>query len=475
MPGCPDARRVRTPGRTGRLIGRSPAVTRRDRDRPRAARCGIERAKSTRANGLLRVSLAQRPGPPSRPTPSVPDPLPRRRVSTRPSRPALGARATRSAASLASDATLPLGPLLGTCPRRPAALPGPGTRRRQPGHRPVRARLAARTRSPRSWPASTRRRRPGAPGHRGVDLAGHARAPVRAALAGTVGFAGTVAGRGVVVVDHGAPRTTYEPVAATVRAGDRVAAGDRIGRLQLVGSHCLPRACLHWGLRVGDAYRDPLTLVGPARCGCCRSAPLGSTAVRRLPQTRVAPGRALPGAGAITGPAGGRGRSRRAGEARAPSSGAGMSLAVGLPQPVVGHVGVDLRGGQRGVPEQLLHGAQVRAALEQMCRGGVSEPVRTEVRAHRGRRRGGGARRCARRAGRPVHRGRPGTAPGPSRPRRARPPVAEPGVRGHARPAPRTGTVRSLRPLPSTRTTRRSRSTSSTSRPHSSPTRMPVA
>ena len=37
------------------------------------------------------------------------------------------------------------------------------------------------------------------------------------------------------------------------------------------------------------------------------------------------------------------------------------------------------------------------------------------------------------------------------------------------------GTVRSLRPLPSTRTTCRSKSTSSTSRPQSSPTRMPVA
>ena len=41
------------------------------------------------------------------------------------------------------------------------------------------------------------------PGHRGVDLAGSPGAPVRAALPGRVSFAGSVAGRDVVVVDHG--------------------------------------------------------------------------------------------------------------------------------------------------------------------------------------------------------------------------------------------------------------------------------
>ncbi|HKR50236.1 MAG TPA: M23 family metallopeptidase, partial [Pseudonocardiaceae bacterium] len=64
---------------------------------------------------------------------------------------------------------------------------------------------------------------PFGPGHRGVDLAAVAGAPVLAAGAGTVVFAGTVAGRGVVSVDHpGGLRTTYEPVLPTVTAGDRV-------------------------------------------------------------------------------------------------------------------------------------------------------------------------------------------------------------------------------------------------------------
>ena len=103
-------------------------------------------------------------------------------------------------------------------------------------------------------------------GHRGVDLAGTPGAAVRTALAGTVVFAGLLAGRGVVVVDHGATRTTYEPVAATVRVGDRIAAGAVIGRLTTTQSHCFPRACLHWGLirNSDDVYLDPLTLVGTA-------------------------------------------------------------------------------------------------------------------------------------------------------------------------------------------------------------------
>ncbi len=99
-------------------------------------------------------------------------------------------------------------------------------------------------------------------GHRGVDLAGAVGQQVHAARAGTVSFAGRIAGRGVVVVTHGATRTTYEPVAATVAVGDEVGAGDPLGRLELLGSHCLPRACLHWGLVRGTTYLDPLTLVG---------------------------------------------------------------------------------------------------------------------------------------------------------------------------------------------------------------------
>jgi murein DD-endopeptidase MepM/ murein hydrolase activator NlpD len=100
------------------------------------------------------------------------------------------------------------------------------------------------------------------PGHRGVDLLGHVGQPVRTSLGGRVTFAGRLAGRGVVVVDHGTLRTTYEPVSASVDVGDTVARGDVIGTLRRGSSHCFPRTCLHWGLLRGHTYLDPLTLVG---------------------------------------------------------------------------------------------------------------------------------------------------------------------------------------------------------------------
>ncbi|GAB7004377.1 hypothetical protein JCM18899A_18500 [Nocardioides sp. AN3] len=103
-----------------------------------------------------------------------------------------------------------------------------------------------------------------ASGHRGVDLLGRAGQRVRTALPGKVVFAGALAGRGVVVVEHGETRTTYEPVSPSVALGDTLATGDVLGTLTAGGSHCLPRACLHWGwIRdLDDTYLDPLRLVG---------------------------------------------------------------------------------------------------------------------------------------------------------------------------------------------------------------------
>jgi murein DD-endopeptidase MepM/ murein hydrolase activator NlpD len=126
-------------------------------------------------------------------------------------------------------------------------------------------------------------------GHRGVDLAGEVGETVRAALGGTITFAGPLAGRGVVVVDHGSTRTTYEPVTASVAVGDAVAAGAPLGVLAVIGSHCFPAACLHWGWirNADDVYLDPLRLIG-----------LGAP-VRLLPLWRQVPiARPLPPAAA---------------------------------------------------------------------------------------------------------------------------------------------------------------------------------
>ena len=117
-----------------------------------------------------------------------------------------------------------------------------------------------------------------APGHRGVDLPAPAGTAVRAAGAGTVVFAGLVAGRPLVSVSHVSPqgelRTTYEPVIPGVRVGARVTTGDVLGRLAAPGSHCTPLPCLHWGVRRGDEYLDPLALVGS---GPPRLLPLWTT------------------------------------------------------------------------------------------------------------------------------------------------------------------------------------------------------
>jgi murein DD-endopeptidase MepM/ murein hydrolase activator NlpD len=104
---------------------------------------------------------------------------------------------------------------------------------------------------------------PYGPGHRGVDLGGTVDQPVLAAADGVVVFAGQVAGRGVVSIDHpNGLRTTYEPLIPTVRAGHQVTAGAVLGHLRPGHPRCVGApACLHWGARRGAEYVDPLTLL----------------------------------------------------------------------------------------------------------------------------------------------------------------------------------------------------------------------
>ncbi|MBG0812876.1 M23 family metallopeptidase [Planomonospora sp. ID82291] len=122
-----------------------------------------------------------------------------------------------------------------------------------------------------TWPVSGHPRilrvfapppQPWLPGHRGVDLAASPGAPVRAAGPGTIGYAGPLAGRGVVTVLHpGGLRTTYLPVRASVRRGQAVERGEAIGTVEEAPGHC-PTDCLHWGLLRDRRYLDPLLLLG---------------------------------------------------------------------------------------------------------------------------------------------------------------------------------------------------------------------
>jgi murein DD-endopeptidase MepM/ murein hydrolase activator NlpD len=117
-------------------------------------------------------------------------------------------------------------------------------------------------------------------GHRGVDLTAPHGSAVLSPGPGVVTFAGQVARRGVVVVTHpDGLRTSLEPVAASVPVGTAVAAGTTIGVVEgehaagghaegghtedggTTPNHCAPRSCLHWGVRRGERYIDPLSLL----------------------------------------------------------------------------------------------------------------------------------------------------------------------------------------------------------------------
>lgn len=98
-------------------------------------------------------------------------------------------------------------------------------------------------------------------GNRGVDLRGVVGETVRSVAPGTVSYVGTINHVRIVVVDHGTERSTYQPVAASVRTGDAVTGGQVIGTLLATGGHCADGACLHLGRKTGDAYLDPLALM----------------------------------------------------------------------------------------------------------------------------------------------------------------------------------------------------------------------
>lgn len=102
-------------------------------------------------------------------------------------------------------------------------------------------------------------------GHRGIDLAARTGDPVLSMAAGTVAFAGVLAGKPVVTIAYPGPehlRSTYEPVVAGVAVGEVVAQGQPIGTVAVAGGHCGGAVgCLHVGLRTDDHYLDPRSLI----------------------------------------------------------------------------------------------------------------------------------------------------------------------------------------------------------------------
>lgn len=101
-------------------------------------------------------------------------------------------------------------------------------------------------------------------GHRGIDIAAAVGTAVRATAAGTVTFAGPVGGRLFLTIDHGGGlESTYSWVEALhVRRGDPVARGQLIARSG-TGHAGVLVPHLHLGVRVLDAYVDPLDYLAP--------------------------------------------------------------------------------------------------------------------------------------------------------------------------------------------------------------------
>lgn len=78
---------------------------------------------------------------------------------------------------------------------------------------------------------------------------------------GVVSFSGMVVDRTVLTIT--APtglRLSFEPVNSTLQAGDTVTRGQTVGIIE-GRTHCGDApgvSCLHWGVRRGEEYLDPL-------------------------------------------------------------------------------------------------------------------------------------------------------------------------------------------------------------------------
>lgn len=98
--------------------------------------------------------------------------------------------------------------------------------------------------------------------HYGLDLAGAVGAPVLAANAGQVVMVRDcfAAGRAVVLWHGAGLYTTYFHLSqALVSEGERVERGQRLGLVGRSGRASGPH--LHWGVRVGDLYVDPRSVL----------------------------------------------------------------------------------------------------------------------------------------------------------------------------------------------------------------------
>lgn len=99
-------------------------------------------------------------------------------------------------------------------------------------------------------------------GHRGIDFAAEPGTEIHAVAEGTVTFAGMVAGRPVLTLEHqNGWKSSYEPVHTDLQAGTPVLPGAVVGTLAEPAGHG-PGSLLHLGARRDGEYVSPLLLLG---------------------------------------------------------------------------------------------------------------------------------------------------------------------------------------------------------------------
>lgn len=101
------------------------------------------------------------------------------------------------------------------------------------------------------------------PGHRGIDIRplDEGEVTLRSPADGIIAFAGRVADRSVVTIDHGGGLvTTLEPAEAIAAVGSEVRRGDPVATGS-IGGHAAPGA-VHFGVRSDGRYINPMLLLG---------------------------------------------------------------------------------------------------------------------------------------------------------------------------------------------------------------------
>jgi len=105
-----------------------------------------------------------------------------------------------------------------------------------------------------------------AAGHRGIDYSVTIDEPLTAPHDGTIAFAGWVADKPVVAIQHeNGFRTAFEPACTDLPVGTPVITGQPFGKVCPsinYTSHCQPWFCLHFSLRHNGLYLSPLALIG---------------------------------------------------------------------------------------------------------------------------------------------------------------------------------------------------------------------